>query len=514
MHYLDYAATTPVPRAVAEAMAEALTESFGNPSSQYSLGRQARDRLERDRRVIAGALGCKPEQLFFTSCGTEGDNWAIRAALHQNRRVGRHIVTTAVEHSAVLQCLKALEREGYSVTYLKPDGQGRIAASQVAEALREDTALVSVMLVNNETGARFPVEEIAALLHDRPALLHTDAVQAFLKVPSPPPPWGRTTLPSPPTRSAVPRASAPCSPAGGPRSPSPSSTAEARRRVPAPAPRPPPRSPASPGGPAPAGAAGGDRRPHRDLNGYARERLAAIPDLRFIGAGDAPHILSVTLDRVLARTSSPTWTPRRSLFPQAPPATGAGPAMSSPPWVWTSGPPPALSGSASAPRPPGRMWTPWRRRWRSTGGSGFPCCERGFHPRTPFSLRLCRRKAPMGLDSPVAGRAGKKHVSFRNLAGAPPPDPGLLFSCQKSNQKDIQGGGCFDSPSPLKIPHPQRHKGGRLSPFGIPRRTFQYPVRRWILPQVRRKNYVSPSTNRNIFPFHRASAEASLTARL
>ena len=112
MHYLDYAATTPVPRAVAEAMAEALTESFGNPSSQYSLGRQARDRLERDRRVIAGALGCKPEQLFFTSCGTEGDNWAIRAALHQNRRVGRHIVTTAEEHSAGRQCLKALEREG------------------------------------------------------------------------------------------------------------------------------------------------------------------------------------------------------------------------------------------------------------------------------------------------------------------------------------------------------------------------------------------------------------------
>ena len=194
MHYLDYAATTPVPRAVAKAMAEALTESFGNPSSQYSLGRQARDRLERDRRVIAGALGCKPEQLFFTSCGTEGDNWAIRAALHQNRRVGRHIVTTAVEHSAVLQCLKALEREGYSVTYLKPDGQGRIAASQVAEALREDTALVSVMLVNNETGARFPVEEIAALLHDRPALLHTDAVQGFLKVPFTPAELGADLL--------------------------------------------------------------------------------------------------------------------------------------------------------------------------------------------------------------------------------------------------------------------------------------------------------------------------------
>ena len=102
MRYLDYAATTPVPRAVAEAMAEALTEGFGNPSPQYSLGREARDRLERDRRTIAGALGCKASQLYFTSCGTEGDNWAIRAALHQNRRVGRHIVATAVEHSAVL----------------------------------------------------------------------------------------------------------------------------------------------------------------------------------------------------------------------------------------------------------------------------------------------------------------------------------------------------------------------------------------------------------------------------
>ena len=296
MHYLDYAATTPVPRAVAETMAEALTESFGNPSSQYSLGRQARDRLERDRRVIAGALGCKPEQLFFTSCGTEGDNWAIRAALHQNRRVGRHIVTTAVEHSAVLQCLKALEREGYSVTYLKPDGQGRIAASQVAEALREDTALVSVMLVNNETGARFPVEEIAALLHDRPALLHTDAVQAFLKVPFTAASLGADYI----TLSAH--------KIGGPKGVG-ALFAGGRAKVP---------QPLLYGGGQEAGARPGteataqvagfaravqlrlERREEidahiRDLNAYARERLAAIPDLRFIGAGDAPHILSVSL---------------------------------------------------------------------------------------------------------------------------------------------------------------------------------------------------------------------------
>ena len=296
MHYLDYAATTPVPRAVAETMAEVLTESFGNPSSQYSLGRQARDRLERDRRVIAGALGCKPEQLFFTSCGTEGDNWAIRAALHQNRRVGRHIVATAVEHSAVLQCLKALEREGYSVTYLKPDSQGRIAARQVAEALREDTALVSVMLVNNETGARFPVEEIAALLRDRPALLHTDAVQAFLKVPFTAASLGADYITLSAHKIGGPKGVGALFAGGRAKAPQPllyGGGQEAGVR---------------PGTEATAQVAGFaravqlrlERREEidahiRDINAYARERLAAIPDLRFIGAGDALHILSVSL---------------------------------------------------------------------------------------------------------------------------------------------------------------------------------------------------------------------------
>ena len=183
MHYLDHAATTPVPPPVAEAMMEALTTTYGNPSAQYPLGREAKALVDRSRGTIAKALGCKPEQLVFTSCGTEGDNWAIRAALHQNRRVGRHIITTAVEHSAVLQCVKRLEQEGCTVTCLKPDRSGQITADQVAQALRDDTALVTVMLVNNETGVRFPIEDIAALLKDRPALLHTDAVQGFLKVP-------------------------------------------------------------------------------------------------------------------------------------------------------------------------------------------------------------------------------------------------------------------------------------------------------------------------------------------
>ena len=185
MIYLDHAATTPVPPEVARAVYDTLTEGWGNPSSQYPLGKQARDAVAAARETLAAALGCRSEQFVFTSCGSESNNWAVRLALHQNRHVGRHIITTAVEHSAVLETCKALEREGCSVTYLKPDKNGGIAASQLEAALREDTALVTMMLVNNETGCIFPVAEAARLLKARRsrALLHTDAVQAFLKIP-------------------------------------------------------------------------------------------------------------------------------------------------------------------------------------------------------------------------------------------------------------------------------------------------------------------------------------------
>ena len=185
MIYLDHAATTPVPEEVAKAVYDTLTNGWGNPSSQYPIGKSARDAVAAARETIAAALGCKAEQLIFTSCGSESDNWAIRLALHQNRHVGKHIITTAVEHSAILETCKALEQEGYSVTYLKPDKNGDIAVSQVENALREDTALVTMMLVNNETGCIFPVAEVAQLLKAKKsrALLHTDAVQAFLKVP-------------------------------------------------------------------------------------------------------------------------------------------------------------------------------------------------------------------------------------------------------------------------------------------------------------------------------------------
>ena len=192
MIYLDHAGTTPVPRPVADAMYEVLTDQFGNPSSQYPLGREAKQLVEGCRATVAGALGCRPENLHFTSCGTESDNWAISAAVWQGRHAGRHIITTAVEHSAVLEPCKLLAQQGYEVTYLKPGRDGNVTAEQVADALREDTALVSVMLVNNETGCVFPAADIAALLREKgsPALLHCDAVQGFLKVPCDPEGWG------------------------------------------------------------------------------------------------------------------------------------------------------------------------------------------------------------------------------------------------------------------------------------------------------------------------------------
>ena len=185
MIYLDHAATTPVPREVADAMYQVLTEGFGNPSAQYAISREMAERVAAWRKTVADALDCPAEALCFTSCGTEGDNWAIQAALWQNRRLGKHIVTTSVEHSAILQPCQWLTQQGYEVTYVAPDGKGNIPAERILAAVRPDTALVSVMLVNNELGTVYPIQEIAQGLKTKNprTLLHTDAVQGFLKVP-------------------------------------------------------------------------------------------------------------------------------------------------------------------------------------------------------------------------------------------------------------------------------------------------------------------------------------------
>jgi len=184
-HYLDNAATTPVRPEAVQAAVEAMTTGWGNPSARYTLGTQTTNRLKLWRGDLARALGCLPEEIVFTSCGTESDNWAIQAAVELGRRKGKHIITTAIEHAAVLEPCKALERQGYEVTYLQPGRDGNISIDDLVEALRPDTILVSMMLVNNELGTVLPVEEAAKAIKNSgsPALLHCDAVQGFLKVP-------------------------------------------------------------------------------------------------------------------------------------------------------------------------------------------------------------------------------------------------------------------------------------------------------------------------------------------
>lgn len=180
MIYLDYAATTPLDPEVRAALEEVL-EVYGNPSSIHGYGRQARSLLEASRERLARALGCQPRELILTSGGTEADALALYGlALARGRG---HLLSTRVEHSAVLLALKNLERLGYAVTLLEPDRYGLIYPEQVAEAIRADTVLVSVMAVNNEIGTLYPVRQIAEVCHARGVLLHTDAVQALGSVP-------------------------------------------------------------------------------------------------------------------------------------------------------------------------------------------------------------------------------------------------------------------------------------------------------------------------------------------
>ena len=298
MIYLDHAATTPVPRAVADTMYTVLTEHFGNPSAQYPMGLETKKQVELWRRTVAKALGCESRQLFFTSCGTEGDNWAIQAACWQNRRLGRHIVTTAVEHSAMLEGCRWMEQQGWEVTYLTPDGEGVITAQQVLDAVRPDTALVSCMLVNNELGTIYPIQEISrGLAAKNPqTLLHTDAVQGFLKIPFSAKTLGADFI----TISAH--------KIGGPKG---IGALYIGPRVKNP-------RPLLPGGGQEGGLRSGTeataqiagfaravelRQEHldetlrhmADIKAYCRERLLSIPGVVPVGEGTAPHILAVSL---------------------------------------------------------------------------------------------------------------------------------------------------------------------------------------------------------------------------
>ena len=176
--YADNAATTRVSQKALAAMLPYFTEQYGNPSSAYPFGQKASQALVRSREAIAQALHCQPREVTFTSGGSEADNQALRSAAFWGSAHGKtHIISTAIEHHAILHTLRALAAEGFRVTLLQPDGQGRIRLESVATALRPDTCLVSIMAANNETGVLQPIEAIGALCQEKGILFHTDAVQ-------------------------------------------------------------------------------------------------------------------------------------------------------------------------------------------------------------------------------------------------------------------------------------------------------------------------------------------------
>ena len=185
MIYLDNSATTKPCIEAVEAMTKALTDDWGNPSSLYGFGIDTARELRSARQQLATVLGAETDRVYFTSGGTEADNWAIYGTVKRLGKRGKHIITTAIEHPAVLNCMKDLQAQGFDVTYLQPDNLGRISMDDLKAALRQDTILVSIMMVNNEVGSVMPIAQMAKLTHrlSPNAIFHTDAVQGFLKVP-------------------------------------------------------------------------------------------------------------------------------------------------------------------------------------------------------------------------------------------------------------------------------------------------------------------------------------------
>ncbi len=181
--YADNAATTQVDPRVLEVMLPYLGESYGNPSSLYSKGREAARAVSEAREKIASLIGCKPTELFFTASGSEADNWAIKGAARSNAAKGKHIITTKIEHHAVLHTMKSLEKEGFEITYLDVDEYGLLTAADVEKAIRPDTVLIAIMMANNEIGTVLPIKEITEVAHAHKIPVFTDAVQAVGNIP-------------------------------------------------------------------------------------------------------------------------------------------------------------------------------------------------------------------------------------------------------------------------------------------------------------------------------------------
>ncbi len=181
--YVDNAATTHVLPQVVEAMTPYFTECWGNPSSLYPLGQKAKAALSESRKTVSDILGCREDEIYFTSCGSESDNWAIKGAAYARKKKGMHIITSKFEHHAVIHAMKSLEKEGFEVTYLDVDSEGLLTADDVKNAMRDDTILVCIMYANNEIGTVLPIKEIAAVCKEKGVLCFTDAVQAVGNIP-------------------------------------------------------------------------------------------------------------------------------------------------------------------------------------------------------------------------------------------------------------------------------------------------------------------------------------------
>ena len=181
--YLDHAATTPVREEVVEAITPCYRETFGNASSVHRFGKEANEILESSRRSVARAIGASPEEIYFTSGGTESDNLGVKGVMRANRDRGVHLITSSIEHLAVLNTAKALADEGYEVTFLPVDEHGRIDLDELEEAIGPETTLISIMRANNETGVLQPIAEVTEIAHEHDVLVHTDAVQAVGKIP-------------------------------------------------------------------------------------------------------------------------------------------------------------------------------------------------------------------------------------------------------------------------------------------------------------------------------------------
>ena len=181
--YLDYSATTPVKEEVVREMLPFFTERYGNPSSLYSVGLDAKAGLDEARARVAGLINAEPKEIFFTSCGTESDNWVLEGTANALKNKGRHIITSRIEHHAILHTCEYLEKLGFEITYLDVDGDGFVSPEALEKAIRKDTILVSIMMVNNEIVTIDPIKELAAVAKAHGVLFHTDAVQGLGNVP-------------------------------------------------------------------------------------------------------------------------------------------------------------------------------------------------------------------------------------------------------------------------------------------------------------------------------------------